>query len=387
MTKSAGALTRPISPKLTLWSLVLIGALTLIQRVSSPAGGRLSTPNVNECSRAAERDAKETRVGPNGNSDTTTEPGRGREAQTPSEIPVRGWKDILWRTYEEISNDRVLAVAAGVTFYTLLAIFPAIAAFVSLYGLFADAGTINHQLASLSGLLPGGAVDIIGDQVKRIASKPHGSLGLAFFFGLAVSLWSANAGMKSMFDALNVVYGEKEKRGFIALNARSLAFTVGAMFFLVVAIAAVVVLPLVLQAIGLGWLAEWAMTIARWPLLLAVTVAGLAVLYRYGPSRQEARWGWITWGSGIAAVAWLAASMLFSWYVSSFSNYNETYGSLGAAIGFMTWMWLSATIILIGAEINAEMEHQTAKDTTEGPEKAIGTRGASMADEVGDAAG
>jgi membrane protein len=313
---------------------------------------------------------------------------RGRKADSPSHIPAKGWKDIAWRVYAEFSKDRVLAVAAGVTFYGLLALFPAVGALVSLYGLFADAATINDHLATMSGFLPGGAMEIIGDQVKRIASKPSGTLGFAFFSGLAISLWSANAGMKAMFDALNIVYEEDEKRGFFKLNLTSLTFTLGAIVVILIAIGAVVVLPIVLKYVGLGGpIIDWLVYIGRWPALLAAILFGLAVLYRYGPSRDRAQWRWVSWGSGIAGVLWVAFSMLFSWYVGSFGNYNETYGSLGAAIGFMTWIWLSTTIVLVGGEINAELEHQTAKDTTEGPEEPLGTRQAKMADEVGAAAG
>jgi len=316
---------------------------------------------------------------------TDREPGRGREADSPTEIPAKGWKDILWRTYEEINEDRIVAVAAGVTFYALLALFPAVAALVSIYGLFADAATIQEHLNTIAVVLPGGALDLIGDQVRRITSKGNATLGFAFFSGLAISLWSANAGMKAMFDALNVAYGEEEKRSFIGLNVRSLAFTLAAILFILLALFGVVAVPVILNFIGLGKAAEWIVSLARWPVLLAVTVAGLAVLYRYGPSRNEAQWRWITPGSTLAAVIWIAGSMLFSWYVANFGNYNETYGSLGAAIGFMTWIWLSTTVVLVGAELNAEIEHQTAVDSTEEPPKPLGDRGARMADTVGEA--
>ncbi len=316
-----------------------------------------------------------------------SEKDRGRAAAKPTDIPAKGWKDVLWRVYEEIGEDRLLSVAAGVTFYTLLAIFPGIAALVSLYGLFADPATINDHLNTMAGVLPGGALEIIGEQVKRISAQGGGALGFAFFSGLAISLWSANAGMKAIFDALNVVYEEEEKRSFVMLNLRSLLFTLGSMVFLLLALGSVVVLPIVFDFLHLGDVLEPILAIARWPLLLVVTMLALAVLYRYGPSRDKAEWRWLSAGSVFAAVVWLVVSMLFSWYVSSFGNYNETYGSLGAAIGFMTWIWLSTSIVLIGGEINAEAEHQTAKDTTTGPKKPIGARGATMADRVGEAKG
>jgi membrane protein len=311
------------------------------------------------------------------------EKGRGREADTPTQIPTLGWKDILWRTWEEFGQDRIMSVAAGVTYYALLAIFPAIAALVSLYGLVADPATIQDHLNALSGVLPGGALDIIREQVTRIASQGGGTLGFSFVFGLAISLWSANAGMKAVIDALNIVYDEEEKRSFVQLNLQSLAFTLGAIAFILLSLAGIVVLPVVLDFVGLGGGIEWLLSLARWPVLLAAVVAGLAMLYRYGPSRDKAEWKWVTPGGIIAAVLWLVVSMLFSWYVANFGSYNETYGSLGAVIGFMTWIWISSVVVLLGAEINAEMEHQTAKDSTEGPDRPIGSRGATMADTVG----
>ena len=260
---------------------------------------------------------------------------------------------------------------------------PAIAAFISLYGLFADPSTISDQLNALSTIMPGGAIQIVTDQVHRLTEHKGGALGFAFFSGLAISLWSANAGMKAVFDALNVAYDESEKRNFIWLNLWSLGFTLAAIVLLMVAFSAVVVLPVVLNFVGLGDLTEWLIRLGRWPALLVIILLGIAVLYRYGPSRDHPKWLWITPGSILAAIGWIIFSILFSWYVSHFGSYNETYGSLGAAIGFMTWVWLSTTIILVGAELNAETEHQTKKDTTEGPQEPLGRRGAEMADTVG----
>jgi len=311
------------------------------------------------------------------------EGGRGREAEKPTEIPAKGWKDVLWRTYEEFGKDRIMSVAAGVTYYALLAVFPAIAALVSIYGLFADPATIQDHLNAMSGVLPGGALEVIGDQVQRIASQGGGALGFGFIFGLAVSLWSANAGMKAVFDALNIVNDEEEKRSFLRLNLTSLTFTLGAILFIIVALGGIVVLPIILNFIGMGGSMEWLLSLMRWPVLLIGITFGLSLIYRFGPSRDKAEWRWVTPGGIIAAVLWIAVSMLFSWYVSNFGSYNETYGSLGAVIGFMTWIWLSSIVVLLGAEINAEMEHQTSKDTTEGAQQPMGTRGARMADTVG----
>jgi membrane protein len=311
--------------------------------------------------------------------------GRGRSAATPSDIPAKGWKDIMWRIYLNIPKHRVIAIAAGVTFFVLLAIFPAIAAMVAIYGLFADPSSVGQHLSDLSNVLPGGATEVIGDQLKRLTSQPQSKLGFALVFGLAVSLWSANVGMKALFDALNVVYGEKEKRSFLKLNAVSFAFTLGALLFQVLALAAIAVLPVAMSYLGLSGAIELLISVGKWPILLMGVAVTFAMIYRYGPSRQKPQWRWVTWGSAGAAIAWLVMSILFSWYAGHFGSYNKTYGSLGAAIGFMTWMWLSSVVVLLGAELDAEMEHQTARDTTTGPPKPLGLRGAQVADTVGGA--
>ncbi|MCL4765996.1 MAG: YihY/virulence factor BrkB family protein [Hyphomicrobiaceae bacterium] len=268
-----------------------------------------------------------------------------------------GWTGVLWDTYQATQKDRVMLIAAGVTYYGLLALFPAIAALVSLYGLFADPEAIRQQLSSMEGVLPAGAIEVIGGQITRIQGQGS-TLGVYFFIGLLISLWSANAGVKSIFDALNALHEEPERRGFIQYNLQALAFTLGAIVFVILALGAIVVLPAVFAFIGLESMAGLVISLLRWPLLLVVTLVGLALLYSYGPSREKSEWRWMTWGSGIAAVVWLAGSMLFSWYVSSFGTFNETYGSLGAVIGFMIWIWLSAVIVLVGAEIDAQLERR-----------------------------
>ncbi len=289
---------------------------------------------------------------------------------------------MLKRVFRSLSEDRVLSEAAGVTFYALLALFPATGALVALYGLFADPATVQHHLNLLEGVIPGGGMEIIGEQVKRVAQGGGTKLGIGFVTGFVVSLWSANQGTKAMFEALNVVYDEAEKRGLIHRTLLSLAVTLGGLVFVLLALGAVVVVPVVIQLIGLPSGLEALLGLARWPLLLVGIALVLAVLYRFGPSRQDARWRWVSWGSGLAALLWLAGSAGFSWYVASFGSYNATYGSLGAAIGFMTWIWLSAAVVLLGGELNAELEHQTARDTTTGAPRPRGTRGARMADEV-----
>lgn len=309
---------------------------------------------------------------------------RGRTAARPGEIPSRGWKDILIRTYRSISKDRVMRLAAGVTYYVLLALFPGLAALVSIYGLVANPADIERQLANLSGAIPAEAIEIIRGQLEHLASQDQRALSLAFFGSLLVSLWSANAAIKALFDALNIVYGEDERRNFIKLNALSLLFTAGMILFLVLALIGIVVIPAVLNFLQLGGAGALIINLLRWPALLAIVVLGLAVLYRYGPYRENARWRWISWGSIAAAILWLIASMLFSWYTGNFGNYNKTYGSLGAVIAFMVWTWLSTTVVLLGGELNAEIEHQTARDSTTGTPQPLGRRGAKMADTVGE---
>ena len=311
--------------------------------------------------------------------------GRGRLAQGPSEIPARGWKDILVRVYNGISDDRILANAAGVTYYALLALFPGIAALVSIYGLFADPSTIGSHVDTIAGFAPGGAVDVIRDQLTRLSAQGGTTLGISFLIGLVISLWSANAGIKALFDSLNVVYEEEEKRSFIRLNAVTLSFTIATIAFLLIALACVVAFPVMLNHLPAPGVTGWLLNIARWPILLVLVALGLTLIYRYGPSRTEPRWQWITWGSAFAAVIWLAASALFSWYAANFGSFNKTYGSLGAIIGFMTWMWLSIIVVLIGAKLNAEIEHQTARESTVGRPKPLGRRGAKMADTIGPA--
>ncbi len=269
----------------------------------------------------------------------------------------RRWKHIVFDVYNNLLEHRILAVAGGVTFYSLLAIFPAIAAVVSLYGLFADPDIAVTQSSNLSGVMPSGAISIIQGQMTRVASQQHGTLGVTFAISLAVSLWSANAGIKALFDALNVVKGEGEKRSFLKLNAIALAFTSGAILFVLLAMSAIVVLPVALKFVGAMHAPETffrtLITALRWPALLAVTALGFALIYRYGPCCGASRWHWISWGSAFAALAWLAASFLFSWYTGHFGSYNKTYGALGAVIGFMTWIWISTIVILLGAEFDA----------------------------------
>jgi membrane protein len=226
---------------------------------------------------------------------------------------------------------------------------------------------------------------VIRDQLTHLSSQPSTTLGISFLVGLVISLWSANAGIKALFDSLNVVYEEREKRSFIRLNLVTLSFTIATIAFMLIALACVVALPVVFNYLPVPGPTTIILETARWPILLVLVAIGLTLIYRYGPSRAEPRWQWITWGSAFAAFVWLAASALFSWYATNFGSFNKTYGSLGAVIGFMTWMWLSIIVVLIGAKLNAEIEHQSARDSTTGRPKPLGARGAKMADTVGPA--
>jgi membrane protein len=269
--------------------------------------------------------------------------------------PWPWWKQVLLNTWQETGRDRLTAVAAGVVFYALLAIFPAITAFVSLYGLIANQDTISEHISLLSYLLPEGGLEIVRDQIDRIAAKGAG-LSFGFVFGLAVALWSANAGIKAMIDALNVIEGVEEQRSFVRLNAVSLTFTLGAIVFLLLAIGAVVAFPLAMSAFGVKSFAEVLTSVLRWPLLFLAILAALAVLYRFGPNRRNARRRWVTAGSVFATFAWIAGSALLSLYLSYFADYDATYGSLGAAIGLMMWMWLTTSVVLAGAELDSEID-------------------------------
>jgi membrane protein len=311
------------------------------------------------------------------------EPGRGRDADTPHDIPPRGLKDVVIRLWTQIDDDHVMLVAAGVAFYSLLALFPLLTALVSIYGLIADRGDIEQHLSKLYGLLPRDAIEIMRQQLVKLNSTEAPKLGLLFGASLLFSLWSANKGVTSMFEAMNIAYGERERRNFFHFNATSLLFTFGFILFLVVALSAIIAVPPILEYIGLDEDTHWLLSLSRWPILVIIVVTMNALIYRYGPSREKARWVWLSWGSVASAVAWMATSALFSFYAANFGNFNETYGSMGAVVAVMTWIWLSAIIVIAGAELNAELEHQTARDTTTGRDKPLGARGARMADTVG----
>lgn len=254
---------------------------------------------------------------------------------------------------------------------------------MSLYGFVADPATVADHVAYLGGLLPSGGIAIIQGQLESLAAQDRDSLSIGFLIAFAVAFWSANNGVKTLFEALNIAYEEREKRSFLWLNLVAFAFTLGAMIIAMAMIVTVGAVPAILALLRLGAFSETIIALLRWPVILALVAVGISVIYRYGPSRERAKWRWITWGGALATVVWVAASAGFSFYLQNFADYNATYGSLGAVIGLMLWTWISVVILLVGAELNAEMEHQTAKDSTTGEPRPIGERGAVVADTLG----
>ncbi|WP_018899534.1 YihY/virulence factor BrkB family protein [Rhizobium sp. 2MFCol3.1] len=311
----------------------------------------------------------------------------GRNAEVPEAIPITGLKDVLWRVFHQISEDRVTLIAAGVTFYLLLGLFPAISAIVSLYGLVADPSTMADHLRQLAGVLPPGAFDLIAERIGTLTASRNSTLGVTFVFGLAVALWSTHSATLAIFDAMNVAYDEEEKRGLIRLNLIGLAFTICAMASATLVVGLVAVIPVLLSYVWLDQFEEQMALILRWPVLFLIVAAATTAIYRFGPSRQPARLRWISWGSVLVTLCWFAMSLGFSFYLTHFANYDATYGTLGALIGFLVWTWLSILILIVGGELNAELEHQTAKDTTTGPPLPMGSRGAYVADTLGHTVG
>jgi membrane protein len=285
----------------------------------------------------------------------------GGRLQAPSLAVGRGWKDVLLRVYRGIADDRILLIAGGVTFYAILALFPGIAALVSVYGLFADPSRIVAHLDTLSGLAPSGAVDVLREQLARLAQQDRAALGFGFAVSLGFSLWTANAGVSALFEALTAVHEQKEKRSLVKYYALTFAFTAGTIVLVLLLLALLIALPLVLDRVAPADAMAQMLKLVRWPVLVVLVGLALAVVYRYGPSQNAARWRWVSWGSAFATVAWLAASVLFSWYVANFGSYNKTYGSLGAVIGFMTWMWVSIIVVLVGAKLDAEIERRRTR--------------------------
>jgi len=311
------------------------------------------------------------------------EPGRGRDAQTPSEIPKAGWRDILLRVWQKLGDDNVSLVAAGVALNTLLAVFPAMAVLASLYGMFASPAQVAKEIAPFYGILPHDAAAIIQAQLTALA-RPHGqTLGIAAVVSLILSIYYSSQGVSSLMSATNIAYSEGERRGFIMRLLIALGFALGAVVGFVLMLLLTVAVPLGLQRLPLPSFVDQAALALRWILLWLFAALGLAIVYRYAPSRQNPRWRWVSWGSVVAATLWLLSSVLFSLYVRDFGSYGKTYGALGGVIVLIMWFYLQSFAIVIGAEFNAETEHQTAVDTTRGPPAPMGQRGAYMADTLG----
>lgn len=311
------------------------------------------------------------------------ETGHGRHAESPQDIPRQGFVDVAARVRAEVKNDHASLLAAGVAFYSLLALVPALVAVISIYGLAADPARVRAQVVSALSAAPREVRDLVSAQLTAIAGSSGGATILAAAFGIAAALWSASAGMSHLVDALNVAYGEQERRGFVRLKVTALGLTLAATVFVVVAVGVIAVLPALLADTGLGSVGRIAIDIVRWLLLLGGMVVGLSIIYRYGPSRDPAKWRWVSPGAVAAAVLWLVGSFAFSVYTANFAKYNETYGSLGAIVVVMLWLFLTVFAVILGAEVNAELERQTLRDTTEGAPAPIGARHAVAADTVG----
>jgi membrane protein len=306
--------------------------------------------------------------------------GRGRQADSPQEIPAKGWKDIAKRTMKSVKEDQVPLLSAGVAFYGLLSLFPLVIAGVSIYGLVADADTVRSQIQKLTELLSPETAKLVGTQLLQVTQGANGALGFATVFGILIALWSASSGMKALITGVNLAYDETETRKFAKLRGLAILLTLGAMLLMGVALATIVGYPPI--ADNLPTVLRWLVAIIRFAILGGLLVVALAVLYRLAPDRDQPKWSWVSWGSVIATVLWVLATIGFAIYANLFSNYNKTYGALAGVIILMFWLFLSAFVVLVGAELNTEMELQTARDTTKGPEEPMGERGGHAADHV-----
>lgn len=308
---------------------------------------------------------------------------RGRTANSPLQMTWLGWKDVLLRFAANVADNRLSSLAGAVAFFTLLSLVPALSLFVTVYRYFTDPATIANQLDDFTTVFPQAARELIHEQAMRLATQNSATLSLTFFVSLGVAAWSANAAVKAVFDALNIIYREAEKRSFIKLNLISLLTTLSGVVLLTAALIVIGVVPLITALFPFEFELQRLLALIRWPAFFFVAVLAIACLYWVGPSRHPARFSWVLPGAAAAALLWAAASWAFSWYVGTLGNYTATYGSLATIVVFMTWLWLSAWIVLAGAEFNAELEHQTARDSTMGRPKPLGRRGATMADTIG----
>ncbi|MDB6009028.1 MAG: hypothetical protein JWL65_1278 [Gammaproteobacteria bacterium] len=307
----------------------------------------------------------------------------GRTAAYPKEIPKVGWRDIVMRVWQNLGRDNTSLVAAGIGLNALLAVFPALAVLVSVYGMFAYPGDVARDLGPFLSILPGDASKLLTDQLQTLTTPKNHTLGFGAVVATIVALWNSRQGMSALMTATNIAYNQREQRGFFRQTALSIGFSLGAMFIFLVMLLVGVAVPLLLQAAPIGPGVTMAVLIFRWVLLWSFAVLGLSLAYRYAPDRQPPKWRWVTWGSAIAATVWILGSLGFAAYVQNFGSYGKTYGALGGVIVLLMWFYLMGFTIVLGAEINAEMEHQTAVDTTEGPPAPMGERGAYVADTLG----
>jgi membrane protein len=306
----------------------------------------------------------------------------GKTASRPSQFGWRDWGQVLARVFAKIGEDHLSIMAAGVAFFSVLALFPTLAATIGFYGMVADPADIPTHLSGLRGVLPENAFQLIEGQVAKLASAGSTALGVASIFALLVSLWSSRLGVNALIEGLNIVYDEPVARGFFQQVVVSLLLTLLMIVIALFALACIVVLPAVLNFLNLDMIADLAVRLLRWPILLVMVMFAIGALYRYGPNRKPARVPWVSLGAVAATLVWLLASAGFSLYVTEFGNYNEVYGSLGAAVILFLWIYISAFLVLLGGELNAEMELHTSRDTTTGPDRPMGQRGAYVADHV-----
>ncbi|CAN5276676.1 YihY/virulence factor BrkB family protein [soil metagenome] len=304
----------------------------------------------------------------------------GEQADRPTEIPKAGWRQILRRAWAESKKDTVSMLAAGLAYFAFLALFPALIAAVLIYGLVADPAQVEQQVEDFSSALPADAQSLIAEQMRSIASTSEGALGIGLVIALLGALWSVSGGVTNLINATNICYDEEETRGFVKLRTLGLLLTVGAIVFMSVAVGLVAVAPAVLNALNLGVVGEVLFQIGRWIFLVVLVLAALAVVYRIAPNRDAPKLRWVSIGAVVATVIWVLASVGFSVYVDNFGSYAKTYGALAGVIVLLLWLFISAYIVLLGAEINAEAELQTAKDSTQGPERPMGQRDAVKAD-------
>ena len=287
------------------------------------------------------------------------------------------------RVYRESSRDNLSLIAAGMAFYAMLSVAPALAVIISVYGLMNSPEELKIDMEVLSSYLPTDAQGLIQDQLAELVSTQDTNLGFSIVASALVSLWSSARAMKSLFGGLNAVYDEVETRGWFWLTLQSVSFTLAGILILVLTLSSIALVPVVLSYLPISSFDYLLIRGLNWLLVSAVVLGGLAVLYRYGPSRTRAQWRWVSLGALVAWITWVVASGGFSWYVTHFDSYQKTYGALGAVAILLMWFYVSAYAVLIGGELNAELEHQTTIDSTVGPDRPLGERGAVMADQVG----